>query len=454
VVRLIHRTIQDTVKKTFNLLPKRYSHEFKSYYKWLMETQWLSVKELEEIQNEQLIKLIEHAYQNVPYYTKLFQKLGITPDDIQKRECLKLLPILTKDDIRLNFNDLIAKNHKDFKPILKHTSGSTGEPLKYYIDKNLDALTKAAVRRHWAWCGIGLHDTVAVFRGSLIEDFKEEKKMLVKQIGNDYHFSTFEMTPNVMNDYVGVINKKQPEIIRGYPSSLEILANHINQHGLKVHSPKVIHTSSEVVLSHQRKQIEKAFMAPLFDWYGHGESTVCAGECEKHNGLHLNLEFGLTEFIKSKETEQMVNVFNIISTSLWNFSMPLIRYDTEDLCETSNEKCECGRDLPLIKKLYGRQSDIITGINGIRVSPSSFVHYWKNVVAARISDIKYAQIVQEESHLIRIKLVGKQKESNEKIIKDEITNLLGNSDIEFQYLKDIPTGQKWRFTVSNVRGEA
>ena len=235
------------------------------------------------------------------------------------------------------------------------------------------------------------------------------------------------------------------------PASLEILARFIKENNLNVHSPTAIHTSSEVVLPEQREIIEDAFGASLFDWYGHGESTICAGECEYHNGLHLNLEFGCTEFVKTKETEKMTDVYNIVSTSLWNFSMPFIRYDTEDLALLDNSKCSCGRSLPLIKKIIGRQADIIKGVNGDLVSPSSFVHFWKYKVANELLDIQYAQIVQEEKDFIRVKLVGRKRKGNEEVIRKQLNMLLGNMKIEFEYLSQIPTDQKWRFTVSKIK---
>jgi phenylacetate-CoA ligase len=130
--------------------------------------------------------------------------------------------------------------------------------------------------------------------------------------------------------------------------------------------------------------------------------------------------------------------------------MPLIRYDTEDLALLENSKCPCGRGLPLIKKIIGRQADIIEGVNGVQVSPSSFVHFWKYKVADKLLDIQYAQIVQEEEDFIKVKLVGKKEKKNEEIIIKQLKVLLGNMKIEYEYLHTIPTGQKWRFTVSKT----
>ncbi len=424
--------------------------QFREYLRELEESQWWSPQQLEELQNEKLRQIIQHAYENVPYYRRIFDERGLKPKDVQTKEDLKLLPILTKDDVRDHFDDLVAKNYIRFKPTLSHTSGSTGQPLTYYIDRNLSALIKATVWRHWHWCNIKYGELIAVFRGTLINEFGNKQRCSWKMESNQIHFSTFEMSKEIVIDYVRKLNEFKPALIRGYPASLEILAQFIKENNLKGHSPKAIHTSSEMVLSEQREIIEEAFGAPLFDWYGHGESTICAGECEYHEGMHLNSEFGYTEFIKTKETEGMENVYNIISTSLWNYSIPLIRYDTEDLAFLGNPKCPCGRNLPLIKKIVGRQADIIEGINGVRVSPSSFVHFWKYKVADRLSKIQYAQIVQENNNTIKVKLVGKKSIDNENIIREQVDRLLGSMKVEFQYLPKAPSSEKWRFTVSKL----
>jgi len=430
--------------------PYVYGLGFARFYNFLMESQWWPAEKLQEYQNERLRIIIKHAYQNVPYYRRIFDERGLKPTDIRYGEDLKLLPILTKDDIRRHFDELTAKNYTEFNPVLSHTSGSTGQPLSYYIDKRLSALTRATVWRHWRWCGIKSGEPVAVFRGTLIDDFGEKQQCYYKVAGAQIHFSTFEMNKEVMSDYVKKLNDIKPSLIRGYPASLEILSRFIKEKNLHIYSPKAIHTSSEMVLPEQREIIEEAFGASLFDWYGHGESTICAGECEIHNGLHLNLEFGYTELVKTSETEGAEGVYNVISTSLWNFSMPFIRYDTEDLSVLGDSKCLCGRELPLIKKIIGRQADIIVGVNGTKVSPSSFVHFWKFKVAEKLLDIKYAQVVQEREDFIKVRLMGKKEEKNEEIIRRQLNMLLGNMEIEYEYLPSIPTGQKWRFTVSKT----
>ena len=457
ILRSVYNISPEFVKKVYRKLkskvvpfPYIMGKEFAQTYNELMESQWYSKEQLEELQLKKLEAIIKHAYENVPYYRKIFDERGLKPKDIQNFGDLKKLPILTKGDVRNNFRDIISRNYMEFNPTLNHTSGSTGEPLSYYIDDYLSTLISACVQRHWRWCGIEPKDLIAVFRGTLIDEFGKERSSYWKLKGDQLHFSTFEMTDEVMTEYVEQLNKWKPALIRGYPSSLEILAQFINEQNLEVSSPKAIHTSSEMVLQEQRELIEKAFEALLFDWYGHGESTINAGECDKHEGLHLSLEFGYTEFIKTTETENMENIYNVVSTSLHNYSMPFIRYDTEDLTLLEHERCSCGRVLPLIKKIVCRRGDIIKGINGVKIGPPALVHFWKYKVAENLSNISYAQIVQKAESVIQVRLAGEKVQKNEEVITKQLRLLLGDIQVKYEYLPQIPSGQKWRFTVSEI----
>ncbi|MFW9925012.1 MAG: phenylacetate--CoA ligase family protein, partial [Candidatus Thorarchaeota archaeon] len=416
---------------------KKYQHQMK-YFNWLMKTQWFSPEEINQLQNNRVEIIIKHAYENVPYYTKLFDDNKIKPNDILTKDDLKDIPLLTKNIIRANFKELTAKNAEKFSPLKYATSGSTGEPLKYLNDFELTRIISAAIWRHWVWAGLKRGQTTAVFTGTLINEFGKKESNIVKKIDYEYNFSTFNMNKEIMTKYVEIFNKVKPKLIRGYPTSLEIFARFIVENNMEVYSPKAIQTGSEMVDDNQRKIMEEAFKAPLFNWYGHGENTMAAGECNFKQGLHQNQELGVFDFIKTEETKKLENVFNVITTSLWNFSMPYIRYDTEDLARITEKRlCDCGRGLLLINELIGRKADILEGPNGVSVAPSSFIHYWKNRIDKKISGIKYYQAIQEELNRLRIRIVGEPSPTNEKIILEQLQLLMGSIKIDFEYITEI-----------------
>ena len=105
-------------------------------YKLLMESQWWSKEKIEEFQDKKLKRLISYAYENVPYYRRVFKANNITPDDIKKQEDLIKIPPLTKETVRKHgFDNLVSSNFLEKRRYLGRTGGSTGEPLRFWRDK-------------------------------------------------------------------------------------------------------------------------------------------------------------------------------------------------------------------------------------------------------------------------------------------------------------------------------
>jgi len=150
----------------FPLMELSQGTKIQKYLKWLEKTQWWKPSEIKELQNKKLRALIRHAYENVPYYHKLFRKLNLKPDDIKREGDLQKLPILRKEDIRKNFSELLARDFMRWKPKLNATSGSTGEPLKYYITMDSISIGWASGFRAWGWEAYKLGDKYAMLGGS------------------------------------------------------------------------------------------------------------------------------------------------------------------------------------------------------------------------------------------------------------------------------------------------
>ena len=127
--------------------------------KFLEKSQWWSQNKLIAYQNKKLRKLIKHVYVNVPYYNELFKKRGLLPTDIQTIDDLNKLPILTKEDIRNNFPDrIVARNIPRRKLLHFASSGSTGEPLRYYKTPESYSYRIACNLRGWYWMDYKLGD--------------------------------------------------------------------------------------------------------------------------------------------------------------------------------------------------------------------------------------------------------------------------------------------------------
>ena len=124
---------------------------------------------------------------------------------------------------------------------------------------------------------------------------------------------------------------------------------------------KTVLTLSETLYDEQRASIEAAFACKVFDHYGMAERVVFASECNEHAGHHLNLDYGITELLNSSNQPiEEGKLGKIVATSLHNFAMPFIRYETSDASAFKTRGCACKRGFPLIEDVTTKQESIVT----------------------------------------------------------------------------------------------
>lgn len=416
----------------------------------LEKTQWYSKFDLEKYQNKKLKMLMTHAYENVPYYHKIFRENKLTPNDIKTKDDLVKLPYLTKDDIRGNFQSLIAKNHRIDQLQLVHTSGTTGSPLEFYWDNNVQIMENAFIRRHWGWAGFGINDTRITLRGNVIVPLSQKKKpywrynLSEKQI----FFSSYHMSDKTLGQYLNKIVEISPKAIQGHPSAIYTLAKYMFENDIII-PVDLIFTSSEPLYDIQIDVIEKQFQSKIYDLYGLSERTVAAGQCSEGN-YHIFSEYGIVELSKDSEIILDDGSGEIIATGLNNYGMPLIRYKTGDVTKFVNDSCECGRHFTLMEPIKTKLRDVIVTGDGLILPPTTLSHVLQNR-----ANIEKSQIVQESKNKLKIKIIKRPgySEKDTNLIFNELISIVGpNTNIEFEFVNDIPLTKagKYRFIISKI----
>jgi len=418
----------------FRILEKLYGTDITSRLRFLNETQWWKAERLEELQNRRLRMMIKHAYENVPYYRRIFKERDLDPNDIKEKEDLRKLPILTKDDIRKNLTDLIARNVPKSKFIEAHSSGSTGEPLKYFLDKRAYSMGWAQTFRCWGWAGYRIGDRY-------VKISLNPRKGIKKRFQDVLMRCTYIYSSGIREDNVEVYLKKMfgSKIIRSYASSAYMLAK--LGEGKDVPKPNAFATTGEILYDRWRKKIEEVFETMVLDGYG-GESTPIAFQCPS-GAYHVCAESVILEVLRGDEPTDGMG--EVVITNLDNWAMPLIRYKLNDIVTPSNG-CDCGRNLPTLKSIEGRDTDIVITPNGFLV-----VHFF-TILFEYIEGVDAFQVVQEEMDRLTIKIVknDKFKEKDKEYIKNKIKEHVGDINIEFEFLEKIPLKNKRRFVISKV----
>lgn len=385
----------------------------------LTQSQWWSYEKLLEFQNSRLHEIIDYAYNNIPAYRKKFEAAGITPADISKQEDLIKLPVTTREEMQNNpefINTHLIKSRL-------YTGGSTGSSLEYYDSEESQNIRAQAHLRGWSWNGYIPGKRLAVIasaqgtlgRGNTIDLVGElSSENLVRVVGKIYEF--------------------KPQHLRGYVSSLYILAKYCLDNRITIEGIESINPISENLYDYQREVMERAFACSVFEEYCCNDGGACAWECEAHEGLHYFMERAIIEQIDGE----------MIVTDLWNRAMPFIRYRNGDAIIFLGKKCSCGRQLPLIRA-KGRTNDIIIGKNG-PVSPSFLLHHGIGLVGPDRgeshfrSGMRTVQYIQKPGYVLEVNIVKNDWCTDAEIsefIRD-LNTIAPGMYIRVNFLHDIP----------------
>lgn len=420
-----------------------------NHIKFLLKSQYWSREQLDDYQNMRLRLLIRHAYNSVPYYNDLFNKLNLSIDDIQSKSDLVKLPILTKSIIKQEglkrFESVTIKEKNKVK---ESSSGSTGEPLVYLTTKEAYSFNIACEIRGWYWGGYRLGDRY-------IKLSQNPRKKLIKilqdKISNNKYIASNPLIDENFSLILNKINKFRPVVIRSYPDPFVFLANYNKKNNILVHKPQLIVTTGNTLLHNDRLLIEEEFNCKIFDTYN-CEGNPNVFECPTHSGYHSSEEYGISEVIDNSGKIISNGVGKLISTDLWNYAHPFIRYDTQDLIELDNSKCQCNRRHLRIKKIMGRENDIIeTPKNKFIVH--NFTIFFSRQDLPTFGKIEKFQVRKKNKYVLFILVVNKSYNASiERFIIDYWEKEMGIT-VQIKLLDDIPLTQsgKHKFIINDER---
>jgi phenylacetate-CoA ligase len=384
---------------------ERYSGRYAEFRDLLARTEWLSHTELQAYQDERLAAIVKHAYENVPYYRRAFDARRLKPSDVRSQQDLHKVPLLTRDDVKANFDQLWSADIRRRGRRTGHTSGTTGTPLTVGYDRDTVWMTYAVFDRHYRWAGLRMGrdgDPIAVARGNVIVplDQKHAPFWRLNRRQNQLLLSSFHLSRTNLPTYFEELTRFQPAVIDGYPSTLYVLAKYLQGRGERFPVRAVV-SSSETLYDFQREVIEQSFGCRVFDYYALAERVVFSGECDHHEGHHLSMEYGLAEVVDAGGRPlPRGSVGKLVGTSLHNTAMPLLRYVTNDMTALADTRCSCGRGLEIMDDVTTKAEDLLTLMDGRLISPSVLTHPFKP-----LDCIDGSQIVQTAPDQVTVRIV-------------------------------------------------
>ncbi len=422
-----------------------FDKRFYPLYKRVRDSQWFTHKRLRLYQESQLRKMISFAYSYVPYYHQLFDRLNIKIGDIQSMDDLPKIPVLTKTIIKDNWESLKPKNINNIKYYSNYTGGTTGTPLKYRLDHYNRLLGLVLLYRGWGYAGYKLGDKTVFLGGDSIDiNQKSIFSKKLHEIGRNVRkLSSFDMSSEEMKGYTKTINSFKPKFIRGYASAIYFYCNWIKNNRISVFKPQVVITTSDKLYDYMRLEIEDTLQCKVFDTYGLNDGGLGAYECFQHKGLHIDTERSFLEVVDNNDIQLKNGKGKVLATSLYNYSLPFIRYETGDLAESYEGKCDCGRGSKILKQVTGRTVDVFITPENKYVHGWYFLYlFWKYG-----KNIKEYQINQISKNDILIKLVLEPSFDHTVLntIENHIRLKSQKWKVEFKYMDKIKRTETGKF---------
>lgn len=412
-------------------------------------------------QARRLRRIVAYAYRFVPYYRETLDALRLSPADFRTAANLARLPIIDPDALRRDAGRFVSTERRPEGLVVLRSAGSTGVPrtVRYDPASLIQSAahgerTRRVLARHLGK-RFGYRNALIVPATSSTTDiqrFWDDHLLAPRGVPTRRRlFSMFD-PPEVT---VAGLNDFRPDAIYTYGSYLEILFPHLKARGAFFHKPKLIAYSSTGLTESIRRLIEDEFAIPVFSAYQAVEALKIGFECERHTGIHLNIDICPVRIVDDEgHPVPHGQPGRVVISNLVNLGTVLLNYDLGDIAAVRPEPCRCGRTLPLLSFPLGRQDDLLRLPSGRIIQPQALARIFRDEPR-----VWRYQVVQLAPTRIRIALVpapGADLEAMKRRILAAFRRVLGGTvSLEVRYVKSIPPtpGGKTRAVLSLCPGE-
>jgi phenylacetate-CoA ligase len=384
-----------------------------------------------DLSNYTLDRILEYASTHTNYYSKFGLKL-------------ENYPILTKEIIRKEFDNLKSNELHKRKWFLNTSGGSTGEPVRFIQDMEFRYIQRYITYEQKNFTGYEFGEYMVKLWGNekeILSDKKNYKALFLDYIKNVKFLNSYKLTQTKIEEYLQFLEKNPPKLLLTYVQSIYQIAKYIKENNLETFTLPAIMTTAGTLYPNQKKLIEEIFNTKVYNRYGSREVGNIA--CSKGDEELFVTKGVYLEVLKENGEISTNGKGELLVTSLTNYAMPLIRYKIGDVgfLETKN-------NTQILKKLYGRDVDMFKTKNGDFIDGEYFsdLFYFMQWV------YKY-QVIQKDYDYILVKIATDNPNAKDiKYVENGIKKIMGECRVEFEIVKDIPqlSSGKFRYTISEV----
>ena len=385
------------------------------------------------LDNYTLDRILDFASKNTKYYSKFGNKL-------------QNYPILTKDIIKKEFENLKSDDLENRKWFLNTSGGSTGKPVKFIQDMEFRNIQRIITYEQKSWAGYEFGEFMIKLWGNekeILSDKKNYKAMFLDWLKNVKFLNSYKLTPQLIKEYIEFLDKNPPKLLLSYIQSIYQIAKYIKENNLKAPKLEAIMTTAGTLYSAQKKLLQDVFNAKIYNRYGSREVGNIACNKESNSDELIVTKGVYLEVLENGEITKN-GTGELLVTSLINYAMPLIRYNIGDIATLKTKN-----NIQIITKLHGRNVDMFKTKDGNFVDGEYFsdLFYFMEWV------YKY-QVIQKEIDFILVKIATKNPNKKDmEYIENGIKKIMAECKVEFKIVDDIPQlgSGKFRYTISELK---
>lgn len=359
-------------------------------------------------QSRRIQATVAHAFRHVPYYRDVQRRLGLAPEEFRTEESLARLPVVERADLHRDPERFISDVARRPDLLHLHSSGSTGMPVSVFYDAAALFQNAAhAERDRAARAGIvgrrrGYRQSLIGSRGGGVEasqQYLEARALLPSRVAIRSQMLSIH---DPLEDTVRELDAFRPDVIRTHGSYLGLLFTWLSARNLRCHRPAAAVFGGDGLPDGARRLIERDFGVAVFSAYQAIEALRIGFECEARAGFHLNVDlYPIRIASPNGHPASPGEPGEVLVSNLVSRGTMLLNYRLGDRAFVLEGPCPCGRTLPRLGGLMGRQDDFITLPTGRLVHPMTLgLPYLSH------PDLWQYQIVQHDHTRLELRIVG------------------------------------------------
>ena len=338
----------------------------RAFHATLRKTQFLPSEQMRDYQRSLLTPLLRHANAHVPFYRDTGRLAPLfRADDSIDWDRWQDIPPLSRKDLQHEFErlkaDVVPQAHG--RTFLISTSGSTGEPAKVLQ-------TEIAVR--WAWAALRLrdfewHQIDPTQRLAFLYPFTHDDFDITgirKETAWRPEFKALDLGGERIDiadtrpatELIEAVAAVRPNYLQAQPTALQLMVARDRQRRLPDLKLAAVFTYGEHFPPESKSFVEHYLGCKVFELYGSVECNYFACSCPRCGNFHVHAEVALVEAIDDRAQPITAGeTGRLLVTPLYNYAMPLIRYDHDDFARKATNACDI--TLPVFDAVFGKKRD-------------------------------------------------------------------------------------------------